>query len=131
MATSASPNATALACSNTNLSLQARQKHSSDGGVFFGWVAVIIAEVETRKSYERILELGGAVVRVWTIDHLLALDNATLAKLTHIFIDPSFGELHGNADVPTNILLAHSDMLGAWCHRFVDLSPMMNTVEHG
>ena len=65
--------------------LQARMRGRQEGGVFRGWrVVVLLEEPRQKEVYRRILELGGAKVERWTLQHLRDLQQQRSAELAAI-----------------------------------------------
>ena len=53
--------------------LEVRRRIKCRGGVFRGWRVVVLLEQTQKEVYIKMLELGGAVVERWTVQHLLDL----------------------------------------------------------
>ena len=65
--------------------LQARMRGSQQGGVFKGWrVVVLLDEPRQKEVYRRILELGGAKVERWTLQHLRDLQQQRSPELAAV-----------------------------------------------
>ena len=65
--------------------LQARMRGRQQGGVFRGWrVVVLLEEPRQKEVYRRILELGGARVERWTLQHLRDLQQQRSPELAAI-----------------------------------------------
>ena len=58
--------------------------------MFSTWRAVVLLEDQRQQEiYRRILELGGARVERWTVQHLVDLPQEQLANITHIISHPN------------------------------------------
>jgi len=70
--------------------LAVRQAKKKAGGVFRGWrVVVLIEDSRQQEIYRRLMELGGAKVDRYTLQHLVDLKPSELGQITHIISTPS------------------------------------------
>jgi len=70
--------------------LVARQARKKAGGVFKGWrVVVLIEDSRQQEIYRRLMELGGAKVNRYTLQHLADLKPKEMGQITHIITTPS------------------------------------------
>jgi len=71
--------------------LKTRQLRKLNGGVFKGWkVVVLIEDLRQQEVYRRLMEIGGAHVFRYTLQHMADLSEADLGQLTHIITNPGF-----------------------------------------
>lgn len=65
--------------------LPVRQAMRRQGGVFQGWKVVVLLEDPKRKEvYRKMLEMGGAVVHRWTLQHLQDLQEQQSRELASV-----------------------------------------------
>ena len=70
--------------------LAVRQARKKAGGVFKGWrVVVLIDDSRQQEIYRRLMELGGAKVNRYTLQHLADLKSKEIGQITHIITTPS------------------------------------------
>lgn len=70
--------------------LAVRQAKKMAGGVFKGWrVVVLIEDLRQQEIYRRLMELGGAKVDRYTLQHLADLKASELGQITHIITHPN------------------------------------------
>ena len=73
--------------------LAMRQAKKREGGVFQGWIVVVLLEDPRQKEiYRRMLEVGGAIVHRWTLTHLLHSQEKAgkdYKSLTHVVARPA------------------------------------------
>jgi len=70
--------------------LAARQAKKMSGGVFQGWrVVVLIEDSRQQEIYRRLMDIGGARVDRYTLQHLADLTPSELGQITHIITHPN------------------------------------------